>query len=63
MLDLQSVELKEHITAGLTPILAQTMKTNGRVSKLERTALILSAATLALYASNPELLKILLSLI
>lgn len=35
MLDLQTAEVKEIVKAATDPILSQTTKTNGRVSKLE----------------------------
>lgn len=57
----QSEDIKKHIDMGLEPVLVQTTKTNGRVSKLERTMMIIIVAIAALYVSNPELLKLILS--
>lgn len=63
MLDQQSIDLKIHIDKATNPILVQTSKTNGRVTKLERIVLVLGALLAGLYLSRPDLAKVIISLI
>lgn len=57
----QSVDLKIHIDNAVAPVLAQTTQHNGRMKKHERYLIILGVAVVSLFASNPELAKVLIS--
>jgi len=56
-------EMFDDVNITLSRIEAQTIQTNGRVSKLERATWILGAVAFMLIATKPELVKLLFSML